>query len=92
MLFSLPTLSPFLMTVTTEALFCFSSWMLQRMCEDMCKKSVYATFYYVSRLPGVVKGATLSLYCSTFLNTSIKYLFKTTTLKKQKKIMTFGTY
>lgn len=42
-------------------LFCFSSWSLQRMCADMCKKSVCTTFYGLSGLPGVVRGEILPL-------------------------------
>lgn len=73
------------MPVTTEAFFCFSSSILQRRCVDICKKIVYATFNCLSGLPGFVRGTVLSLYSSTFLNTLIKYLFKSTILKKEKK-------
>lgn len=63
----------------TEALVCFSSWILQ-MCVDICMKSAYATFCCLSGLSGVVRGAT---YSSTFLNISIKHLFKTTTQQRE---------
>lgn len=56
----------------------------------MCKENGYVTCCCPSGLRGVVNSATLFLYNHTFLNISIKHLFKTTRLQKEK-VVTFGT-
>lgn len=75
-----PTPPPLLVSIIT--LFGFSSWeSSENVCGYVYKKCI-CNFLLTFWLPGVVRGAILPLYSSTFLNTSIKYLFKTTPKKE----------